>query len=119
MAIIHSYMKRVASSLLSLIFVLGVILFPVLHKAHYGLLFLTTGTNHTQNYGGSEEEAPAGHDSDHCPICQLSLAPLIVASTVLAPILTIPVDEIIFLPADTPFVRTFCNPHFARGPPNA
>jgi len=112
-------MKRIAASLLSIVFVLGVIVFPALHEAHCGLFYLTTGTSHAQNSGGCDGEAPAGHDSDHCPICQLALTPLIVASAIPVPILTASVGKIIFLPTDTPSVRTFCDPHFARGPPNA
>ena len=119
MVIMCSHMKRIAASLLSILFVLGVIVSPALHEAHCGLSFLTTGTSHAHHSGGCDEKAPAGHDSDHCPICQLALTPLIVASAIPVPILTLPVGKIIFLPADTPSVRSFCTPHFARGPPNA
>jgi len=119
MAIMHSDMKRIAGSLLSLVFVFGVIVFPALHEAHYGLLCSTPGTSHAQNSGGGNGEAPAGHDSDHCPICQLVVTPLIVSSIVLAPVKIISISEIISLPTDLPSIRTFCNPHFARGPPNA
>jgi|GEM_PF-1653707 len=119
MVIMCSHMKRIAASLLSIVFVLGVIVSPALHEAHYGLLFLTTGTSHTQNSGGCDEEAPASHDSNHCPICQLAHTPLVVASIVLAPVTAISTSETISLPLDLPSIRTFCNPHFARGPPNA
>lgn len=112
-------MKRIAASLLSILFVLGVIVSPVLHKAHCGLLCLTTGTSQVHHSGGCDGETPDGHDSDNCPICQLALTPLIVASAIPVPILTLPVGKIIFLPADTPSIRSFCTLHFARGPPNA
>jgi hypothetical protein len=113
-------MKRIAAGLLGIFFVLGVIVSPGLHKAHCGLACGCSNPEcHAHHSGGCDGETPAGHDSDHCPICQLALSPLIVASAIPVPILTASVGKIIFLPTDTPSVRTFCDPHFARGPPNA
>ena len=112
-------MKRIAGSLLGIVFVLGVIVSPALHKAHCGLLCATAETSHAHNSGGSDGKAPDGHDSDHCPICQLAVTPLIVASIVPAPVTAISISETICLPADLPSVQTFCILHFARGPPKA
>ena len=112
-------MQKILNGVLTALFFFGVVIYSSVHEAHYGLSFLTTGTSHVQHSGGCDGEAPAGHDSDNCPICQLAVTPLIVASAVPVPILTIPVGEIIFLPADTPSVRLFYTPHFARGPPKA
>ena len=118
-------MKRLIGSLLGIIFALGVVVSPALHKAHCGLACGCSNpgchAHHSGGHhsGGCDKEAPAGHDSDHCPLCQLALMPLVVASAIPVPILTLPVGKIIFLPADTPSVRSFCTPHFARGPPNA
>jgi len=111
--------KRFAGSLWAVVFVLGIIVSPALHKAHCSLVYSTTGTSHAHHSGGCDGETPAGHDSDHCPICQLALTPLIVSSIVLAPVTTISISETISLPTDFPSVRTFCSLHFARGPPNA
>ena len=119
MAIMSRHMKRIAATLLSIIFVLGVIVSPALHEAHCGLLYSTTGTSHAHNSGGCDGETPAGHDSDKCSICQLAVTPLIVSSIVLAPVTTISLSQTISLPTVLPYLRQFCNLHFARGPPNA
>jgi len=119
MVIIRSHMKRMAASLLSIIFVLGIIVFPALHEGHCGRLCSTTGTSHAHHSGGSDERVPADHDADHCPICQLAVTPLIVASTVLAPITAILISNTICLPTELPSTQTFCDLHFACGPPNA
>ncbi|MDD5484297.1 MAG: DUF2946 family protein [Kiritimatiellae bacterium] len=116
-----AHMKRIIGGLLGIVFILGVVVSPALHKAHHGLTCGCSipGTSHGQHSGGCGGETPDGHDSDHCPLCQLALTPLITASALPAPILTFPVGRIIFLPADTPALQSFCDPHFARGPPNA
>ena len=120
MAIMSRHMKRITAALLSIIFVLGVVVSPALHKAHCGLPCLMVGICHEHHSGGChDEETPDEHDSDHCPICQLALTPLVVASIVLAPVTAISLSETISFPTVLPHMHQFCNLHFARGPPNA
>lgn len=112
-------MKRIAGSLLSIVFLLGIIVSPTLHKAYCGLLCSTAETSHAHNSGGGDGKAPASHDSDHCPTCQLAVTPLIVSSIVSAPVAAISISETICLTIDLPSVQTFYDTHFARGPPKA
>ena len=53
-------MKRIFASILCLLFVVGVLIVPIIHKAH------------CVDSGNS-------HESDHCSFCQLAHAPLMAA----------------------------------------
>ena len=65
-------MKRVVAILLIVVLVAGTLVLPILHLAH---------CHDDDGCGGHE-----GHDSSHCPICQLVNAPLHDAGSQIEPI---------------------------------
>lgn len=75
-------MKRHAASLCAVLFLCGVVIVPALHQV--GLCFphntcTAAGAPHTDH--DHEDKVPTsgdtGHDSDDCPLCQLTSTPAI------------------------------------------
>ena len=117
-------MKRIAASLLGIVFILGFVVSPALHKTLCVRPCLMVGIcyEHHGHQGDlcPDEETPSGHDSNHCLVCQLAVNPIDVSSIVIAPIKALSaISEKISPPAGLQYASAFCNPHFARGPPNA
>jgi len=118
-------MHKIFKGALLASFIVGVVLYPAWHKAESAN---RDGPNCACHLPSGETTGPGGadshdsrpdHDQQKCPACHLAVTPLAVAAAVPAPVAAASLCLSISLPAEFSPVRTFCDSHLARGPPQA
>jgi hypothetical protein len=93
-------MKRRVAAFLSLLFVVGVLLMPTLHRAHCAAC-------HNP------------HDSGQCPICQIASTPVVATAPHIEPVAQVLVSARIYLPQSLTPSAPMSRMAQARGPPPA
>jgi hypothetical protein len=93
-------MKRIEATLLALVFVVGVLIAPAIHRAHC-------------------LEGHGSHDAAQCSICQLASTPALTAVSQIAPITSIVPQSPISLPELLSPCTVVSHPGQARAPPVA
>jgi len=93
-------MKRRVAAFLSLLFVVGVLLVPTLHRAHCAACY-------------------DPHDSGQCPICQIASTPVVATAPHIEPVAQAPVSVRIYLPVSLIPSAPLSGSAQARGPPAA
>ena len=93
-------MKRRVAAFLSLVFVVGVLLVPILHRAHCAACH-------------------DPHDAGQCPICQVANTPVVATAAHIEPVAQGLVSARIYLPQSLRPSAPLSSSAQARGPPGA
>ena len=93
-------MKRIEATLLAMVFVVGVLIAPAIHRAHCA-------------------EGHGKHDAAQCSICQLASTPVLTTVSQIAPITCIAPQSPISLPELLSPCTVVNHPGQARAPPVA
>ncbi len=94
-------MKRSISIFLTMVFIVGALLLPALHRVHYA-------------------SGHGSHDSGQCSICQLACTPILVtALSPMAATLQTVVMGHVYVPQVFAPSAAFCGPSRDRAPPVA
>ena len=96
------------------IFALGLIVFPAAHLMSLGREARSVCASHAC---GHEPSAPARHDADHCPVCQLARVTFSAIVPVVAPSPAAAITETLRMPVLAPVIRPACLLPFSCGPP--
>lgn len=99
-SILFAAMKRIEATLFALVFVVGVLIAPAIHRAHCA-------------------EGHGSHDAAQCSICQLASTPVVATAPHIEPVAQVLVSARIYLPQSPIPSAPMSRMAQARGPPAA
>jgi hypothetical protein len=106
-------MRRLFQYLLVATFLASAAILPAWHQTAPG----TGAPDGACGTNDPHSPQPAGHDADHCPLCQLATTATDVFVPLTAPLLHPTVAESVALPSDVHVPTRGADPTQARAPP--